>query len=275
MVFYAIQKPGIPLKKNIEELEVVDRQLMRHIIGAHAKAPVEFLYLETGVIPLQHVISCRRLLYLKNILQREDNELIKRIYKAQLDNPVKGDWCELVQKDLEDLDLNTNQVELVGTDNYKEKVKEKIKRLAFSDLKELQKSHKKINNIEYKCFKAQPYIKNHIMNNGDISLLFSLRCRTVRNIKANFPTMYFGNVLCQLGCQVEETQEHCFQCPAITQNKERNSSVEYADIFGNPDQQVTVTREFRHLLEEREALLQQRETLSLPVGPLDPDITVL
>ena len=39
-------------KKHIEELEVVDHQLMRHIIGAHAKTTVEFMYLETATIPL-------------------------------------------------------------------------------------------------------------------------------------------------------------------------------------------------------------------------------
>ena len=75
------------LNKHIEELEVIDRQLMRHIIGAHAKAPIEFLYLETGTLPLKHVITCRRLLYLKTILQREDHELVKRIYKIQQENP--------------------------------------------------------------------------------------------------------------------------------------------------------------------------------------------
>ena len=86
--------------------------------------------------------------------------------------------------------------------------------------------------------------------------------------------MYFGNVLCQLGCQLEETQEHCFQCPAI-KNKEKNSSVEYADIYGKTDQQATVTREFCLLLEEREGLLQEKGASSLPVGSLDPDVTVL
>ena len=75
------------LNNHIEELEVINRQLMRHIIGAHATALIEFLYLET--LPLKHVITCRRLLYLKTILKREDHELVKRIYRAQQENPLK------------------------------------------------------------------------------------------------------------------------------------------------------------------------------------------
>ena len=70
-------------KKHIEDLEIIDHQLMRHIIGAHAKTPIEFMYLETGTIPLKYIISCRRMLYLQKILQMEDQELVKRIYLAQ------------------------------------------------------------------------------------------------------------------------------------------------------------------------------------------------
>ena len=43
----------------------------------------------------------RRLNYLLEIHNREDHELIKRIYVKQKENPVKGDWTELVKIDLE------------------------------------------------------------------------------------------------------------------------------------------------------------------------------
>ena len=39
--------------KHLEELEVIDRSLMRFIIGAHSKTPSEMLYLETSTIPLR------------------------------------------------------------------------------------------------------------------------------------------------------------------------------------------------------------------------------
>ena len=39
-------------KKNIEDLEVMDRSLLRYITGAHAKTQNEFLYLETGALTL-------------------------------------------------------------------------------------------------------------------------------------------------------------------------------------------------------------------------------
>ena len=44
-------------EKHIEELQVLDRMLLRYITGAHAKVQSEFLYLETGAIPLKELIS--------------------------------------------------------------------------------------------------------------------------------------------------------------------------------------------------------------------------
>ena len=71
------------------------------------------------------------------------------------------------------------------------------------------------------------------------------------------------------------SQEHCFVCPYITQNKKQNLNVQYAHIFGTLEEQLIITKEFSLLLEEREGLLQEKGASSLPMGPLDPDITVL
>ena len=86
--------------------------------------------------------------------------------------------------------MTLTENEIIDMNSYKEKVKANTRKLAFNDLKEMQKPHSKVNTIKYSSFQAQPYIKSHIMNNEEISLLFSLRCRTVRTIKANFSTIY-------------------------------------------------------------------------------------
>ena len=51
----------------IAQIELVDHQLLRTILGAHSKTPTEFLYLETGTLPVKYVITSRRLNYLKHI----------------------------------------------------------------------------------------------------------------------------------------------------------------------------------------------------------------
>ena len=58
---------------DIKMLEMLDRKILRQILGAHAKVQSEMLHLETGAIPLSHVIAVRRFLYLQNILKKNKN----------------------------------------------------------------------------------------------------------------------------------------------------------------------------------------------------------
>ena len=67
---------------HLKELMTLDQYLLRQIIGAHSKVPVEFLFLETSAIPINYVLTSRRLNYLHILLNRSDEELTKQIYTA-------------------------------------------------------------------------------------------------------------------------------------------------------------------------------------------------
>ena len=54
-------------ENDIQMLQVLDRKILRLILGAQAKVPFEMLYLETGALEIKHVIAVRRLVYLQNI----------------------------------------------------------------------------------------------------------------------------------------------------------------------------------------------------------------
>ena len=57
----------------------LDQYLLRKIIGAQSKVPIEFLYLETSAIPVDFVLSSRRLNFLQTVLAQNDTEMTKRI----------------------------------------------------------------------------------------------------------------------------------------------------------------------------------------------------
>ena len=38
----------------------VDQHLLRQLLGAHAKTPLEFIYLETGCMPLKYIITRKK-----------------------------------------------------------------------------------------------------------------------------------------------------------------------------------------------------------------------
>ena len=72
------------------KLESVDQALLRGILKCHSKTPKEFLHLESGTVPLRWIITQRRLNYLRHISGRPDNELLKRVFLAQKEQPTKG-----------------------------------------------------------------------------------------------------------------------------------------------------------------------------------------
>ena len=76
------------------------------------------MYLETGALNIEQIIANRRMMYLKTIVKRSDDELSKKIYACQKRKPVKGDWIELVQKDLENAGMVMNEAEIMNQTKY-------------------------------------------------------------------------------------------------------------------------------------------------------------
>ena len=100
------------LQKDTSVFTKLDQYLMRKIVGCHSKVPIEMLYLETNTVPLDFILASRRINYLHNILSQTDDELTKRVYEQQKKDPCKGDWCELVEKDIDmvNLDMDYNSI---------------------------------------------------------------------------------------------------------------------------------------------------------------------
>ena len=139
-------------EKDVKILESVDEHLLRCIVGAQAKTPLEFLYLESGVMPLRYIIASRRMMFQQTILKRNEDELTKKIYKAQKNNPIEGDFYNLVKADWEMMgeEMNEKYISTTSKDALKRHIKERIKASAFKYLKEKQKTHSKVKDIEYK-----------------------------------------------------------------------------------------------------------------------------
>ena len=84
----------------IAKLEKIDEDLLRGILKAHRKTPSEFLHLETGTLPISFILAQRRINYLKHILSRDSEELIRKVYSAQKEDPTNGEFAKLVTQDL-------------------------------------------------------------------------------------------------------------------------------------------------------------------------------
>ena len=104
---------------------VIDNMILRTVVGAQAEVPVETLYLETSTLSIKHVISVRRMLYLKTILSRHEDEVVRRVYMAMKERPLKGDWYNRVALDFEQIQVKMDEEAIMGTDlvTYKTLIK--------------------------------------------------------------------------------------------------------------------------------------------------------
>jgi 5-methylcytosine-specific restriction endonuclease McrA len=242
----------------IAQLERVDHHLIRTILEAHSKTPIEFLYLETGALPVKYVITSRRLNYLKHIHMLKDHELVKRVYQAQRNDPRKGDWWEMAQNDLETFHIDENKLSILSKNQAKQYIKEQIYTKAFADLKILQSNHSKVKDIRYEKLTCQEYLKSPKYTFNEASTLFALRSQTVKNIKANIRSFSQNDQLCPLCFKLEDNQEHCLKCPKLKSIKPTENHIEYNHIFSRSEsEQHAIANLFVSILERRNLLLQE------------------
>ena len=127
-------------ESEIEEFVEVDKYLLKGLISAHDKTPVEHLYLETAALPIPYILTSRRIIYLKNIQDREDEEITKKMYKCQVNNPVPGGWCELVSQDFNKIEIHISEklIEERPLPVFKKLVKFYVRKSAFKYLEGLK-----------------------------------------------------------------------------------------------------------------------------------------
>ena len=95
---------------NVEELEDVDKNLLRRILDTPISTPIESLYLEMGCIPLRFIIMGRRIMYLHYLINLDTEEMLYKFFIAQWENPVRNDWTETIKKDLEFLKIKADLI---------------------------------------------------------------------------------------------------------------------------------------------------------------------
>ena len=246
----------------IKLLEKVDEHLLRQLVKGHSKSPKEFLFLEAGATPIRYLISCRRLLYLHTILHRSEEELIRRVYTAQKEDALPGDFFQLVQDDFKLIGkvFSDQYIQQSSRNSFKYEIKEKIRNSAFLYLKNLQNGHSKIRDISYPNFETQTYMTSPIFNNEEVNLLHALRSRSV-NVKKNFSSKYENDMSCPLCDSTLDDQPHLLCCTVLNNRvkstETANHKVVYEDIFADHLKQKEATHLFSKLIKIQDSLVDK------------------
>ena len=165
-----------------------------------------------GTVSIDYICTKRRLMYLHHIVSVSENEIIHKVYSAQKNNPVKGDWVLKVGDDMAKIGLNIeeNKIKSQSKAEYKKIVDGKIIETAFRDYMKEKSTKTKTKDIKYVNLAMQPYMKNPQFNNKEVKTLFNLRAQTVWNYRACYKSIYKDNMNCQLGCNSVESLRHSF-----------------------------------------------------------------
>ena len=264
----------------INELEKVDRILLRHTLNAHSKTGIEWLYHDTGKLDLGSLIKIRRLMYLWHILSRHKSELIRRIYTTQKITNSPGDWVRMVDRDKQQLDITMTDSEIQGVSkqSFKSYVTKKVKNEFMNYLKDKKRSHKKSEYLDCQDIKPAEYIQSPRLSHTEKLLLFKLRSRTL-DVKQNFKNQH-RDPWC-LSCGLfQETQSHLLQCPALVPKLSyligNHSNINENDIYGSLEKQETIVKVYRDLLEMRENLQNTNvEGIPPPLGGPSAQLSVV
>ena len=253
-------------ESNLTDLECVDESLLRMILETGAKTPIAMLYLELGIFPLRFIIMGRRVMYLHYLLSSKGT-LLYNFFKAQVENPCKGDWAGTVRKDLQQLGITENFEEIVGksTETFREVVKTKVQSLAFNYLitkKDKNKETSKTKDVKFKKLEMQPFLKpNKMLSNTSDStrlckFIFALRSRMV-DLRGNFSSRY-ANTNCELCAEHCESQKNLLICkPLNNDNALVAAPPIYDDLFcDDVEKQVSIGILLREKVEKRKSLLK-------------------
>ena len=78
---------------------------MRKVMNTTRGCPITQLYLEMGQVPARFEVQKMRLLYLKYILEENEESLLRKFLQLQMEEPTKGDWASTCLEDLQQLEI--------------------------------------------------------------------------------------------------------------------------------------------------------------------------
>ena len=227
--------------------------MLRRILNAHSKTPIECLYLELGIIPFRFQLMKRRIMYYQLIMKRDDNEITKAVVMRQKQTKLKGDFFIQVSHDLEALKLSENDIRDSSEEGLKQKLEKQLHDAAYVFLMDAASKHSKVHSEIYKDLEGMKYLDDERFTPDLANLLFKFRTRMF-NVKNNFRNQYKANLLCPLCRESDDSQEHLLECRVILR-KLNGEQYCYRDIFSeNLVSLLDITKGLKKVVKIREEM---------------------
>ena len=92
--------------------------------------------------------------------------MIRRVYTAQKQDSLPGDFYQLIKEDFQLIgeEFSDQYIQHSSRNSFKDEIKEKTRNAAFLYLKNLQSGHSKIRDIYYPKSETQTHMTSQIFN---------------------------------------------------------------------------------------------------------------
>ena len=141
--------------------------------------------------------------------------MLYKVYIAQKNKPVKGDWIKLLDEDKKEFNLiSKSDIELKQTyktkNIFKKYIKKKAVEITEKYLNSKKEKHSKLDNLKFNKLKCASYLNDPRISQREAKLLFNLRTR-MYHVKANYKNKYLNNLTCDLCKSATSDQPHLME----------------------------------------------------------------
>ena len=238
----------------VRQLERIEEEFLRKVLKTRRGCPIVQLYLELGQIPARFEIQKMRCLYLKYILSQDENSLLYKFFKLQLEQSSKGDWVSTCLADLKELKIEESltEIKLMSHYSFTKLLKSRMRTNALKYLIEKQRS--KGTEMKYSEFAMAEYLtpSNSKLTIKQKQKMFEVRNRMLE-ISENFQGKEISAWCC---CGASETMSHIYNCEILNDRNQPN--LKYEGIFtGKMKDQITIFEKFEENLIRRENIKEK------------------
>lgn len=212
-------------KKEIKEINRIQENIIRRTLMVPQSTPTEALYIETGLLDINSIVTKNRINMEKRLLSKPH----KLTTKIMISKP-KGGWKETTEHIKEGIQPHGEQpitnrtIEKHFYDHITQRTQGKTKTQYL------------LTNTEWKAGQRPKYMK--VLNRTEVSTIFKARTRML-DIKHNFKGKY-QDTKCRLCSTAEETQEHILEkCHII--HKDETTKISTNRIFNENPAELKVT----------------------------------
>ena len=210
--------------KTISDIELLQRQFLRILLGAAPGTPTPALYWETGTLLIKYRILLKKLLFIHHLETLPNNSLAYEVYQLQKSLNLPGLYSECGEV-LSSLDMENPGS--YSRSQWKSIIKKEIYSKNMRELIDESAKYKKIEYSLSDSFVRQNYLSE--LKVTDARLMFKLRTKMTPTVQMNFVSddTFKKNFWTCSGCSEpnntalqlqgkRDTQSHILYCPGYS-----------------------------------------------------------